>query len=312
MIHLFLIFSAALLSNAPAQAQSFLFDNNGQSTNGITFNQDDPQNQGSTVINQYDKKYKGYNPEEEEENTNGGSLIETGYTIHFVRSPDDANKVVNLRFQKNTGIQGCVNLSMPNVAMKTVGSNIVIEVPEVAATPDTSSFTPSHGCGGGAGAPQADIALSYDQLEEENIKSIMFQSGNAKDKYDVQLSENSIRLTPVQQTTFVPADIPGGLTHRFYDQDTLILSAPAANSNIDTQILNLAEDYGLTPAEPLLNAAGHYFFRDKTGGIKAKLSNKTSMKLDVIKIDDIFLGANGKYRVQKPIDVFVRIPGEYD
>lgn len=291
----------ALNSTQTASAQSFIGgdDEESVSTGG--------------AINQYDDKYKGITQQNEQAAANAAAedssptLIDANeQTIKLVRSRDDSEGVVNLQIQFPVSTQGCATTIIPPASLKKSQISMEVQIGALQTNIDTSIRNPQYECAGSGASPTINIPLATKSLHEEGIGEIVVKTPAGTEKFAIASTDTVFTMISKSGKT-------APLTHKFYNKNTIILRAPlAANApELSQKISALGQKYALTPL-PELSSKNSFYFSNDQDSLPVEIPTNSSIKLDTIEIDDIFIGANGTYTVAVPVDVFVALPGEQE
>lgn len=313
-----IIIAAALIVIAlPAHAQSFLTENLAlPGAAGAIQEQLTGQlgGQGASAVNQYDKKHKGGEQPAASGGGTGSLISSDDYNLYFVRHPNDSDGIATLRIESPVAVQGCATVTFPPATLEKRGPGLFITVQDPQVSVDKSIRHPHYQCQTSGGSPTLDIELNRDNLRDDGIRHITMESSGGKQKFDLHINNNSISLTATAAGAFSLASKPGGGTHHFYDSRIIMLQAPAIGDDpaLPAKINIIADKHNLSTPDHGQRQGNSFYFLDKTKSLSTRLTVESTIRLDTIEIDDIFMGADGPYTVKRKIDVFASRPGEFD
>jgi hypothetical protein len=287
--------SLLLLSFSPAlsQAQTFLNnENTGQSTNS------EEEEEGTGFVNQYDPKYRNMTSSQ-----NAGMMFMLGgyFTPYLSRHPEDSRGMLNLEMRDNAHIGSCVDRKVPEITVEQRDKALDITIKDTLLVLERDSKecnNPEY--------PGLTIPLDTRQLRADNVEEINIKGVDGTAKFKVLIDDTKFIMTD-------KADEENILTHTFFNEKTVILSAPSGRSlpEIEDKITALGYKHGFIKID-YEGKNGDFYFTDEGNLLAHNSDQKNNIKLDTIQIDDIFHGANGPYTVKRNVDVFARRPGQYD
>lgn len=159
-------------------------------------------------------------------------------------------------------------------------------------------------CKKGAQYSTADIPLDRKLIEDNGIEQIrlILDRGLGSDYYHVALDKDRLELTPRSQTVFKPGKSPANgqpvLTHWYYPENTVILTAPRPGQPQASLTGDFARANGLVTLESLLpgftppaGQNGRYYYVDGSGRIAAKLPDTGTLTVG----DGIYAQRPGLY-----------------
>jgi hypothetical protein len=312
-----LIVCAFLFAPAIAHAQDFI--------SGITGPEQSEEDKGPKVINQYSQRFK----KDFSAETKGNILPRHFFVMNFVQSPDADSDTATLRIASPLTLNGCVKLTPPVIESTDNGRTLRISVVPPVADVDRSVKHPHYDCKQGAFVAQADVSLSREDLEAQDVRQIAFKVDNITDYYLVELSPHELALTPRTMRAFKPRAVPGKLDSmrfRFYPDNTIVLSLPGSTAetpDVKTKLAAFAAGQGLNPlaetipafASPESQNASYknsFYYIDPSNNLTNDLAANENRKLGTIDIPADFKGPEGAYQVRNQLEVYARRPGLYD
>jgi hypothetical protein len=267
---------------------------------------------------QYDSKYH-HKPDTGEDAGPPPLLPQGEQFLYFIRTADTKNNEAILRLSTPASISGCVDVVPPRITLRRSAGTMAFKVEEGALALEKNVRYAHYQCNQNSHSASADITLNRDELLENNIKTLTFQSGSgAMDTYEVELSGNRLSLIPKTSYSFKPFEgstKADPLTYYFYPDNIVVLYVPGADKKADLskEIISLAQAKGLSPASyaPLNN--GHaVYFTDQQGTLSSSLAFDANAFVGTVKEPQTFQGPNGAYEQDKGVDVYAKRPGTLD
>ncbi len=163
------------------------------------------------------------------------------------------------------------------------------------------------------------IILSADELKRKNVRQIRFSNGNARDTYNVSVTQNAVRLTPESMIAFKAQNLQGPdktyIQYNFVDKSLLTLQVPMAEKGEDiTQaVRNLASKSAL---QPVLDRAGLdtsgtnnvFYFTDPNNRAAERIGADGYAEFGTINVMRPHDGPNGRTAMPTPLKVFLTRP----
>ncbi len=202
--------------------------------------------------------------------------------VSLLRQKDNSGEAM-LRLSTTVNMTGCAvihplrhDVEINNIYLDVVVKGYSVDFSAVPGNPNA--------CKKGSQYSTADIPLDRKLLEDNKIQQIrlVLDRGLGSDYYVVNLGKDRLDLTPRTQHIFKPGkSLAGGqivLSHWYYPENTLILSAPRPGAPQASITGDFARANGLTPLENLMpdfvtpaGYAGRYYYVDGTGTLAAKV-----------------------------------------
>ncbi len=172
--------------------------------------------------------------------------------VGLLRQNDPSGEAV-LHLSTAVNLSGCprVNPLRHDVQINDIYLDIVIK----GYTIDFRDMpqAPQYACKQDAQYATADIPIDRTLIESNKIQKIRLRldHGRGSDDYAVILNTNTMELIPQTQTIFKPMRAPRGgqlaLTHWYYPENTIILSAPSTPRGVrNAAVIEFARQSGLT------------------------------------------------------------------
>ena len=311
-LKLAIILSALALTAAPNDARA---QRGEQESNPFAMGQDEEE---TKAIWSYDEKYR---PEAFKKAPRGQTLLSNSqFTMHFARTESASPDEATLRFSQPSATSGCADIVMAPPEIMKQGSMMWVTLGAPMLAIDKSPRYDHDGCAGGSSVVQTDLVLNRSELLADKVKKITFRNDFGMDNYNVQITPSKITLIPESKTLFMAnTQIRGRdvLTHWFYPEGTIVLSAPGAEENGETyeQIKSLAMSKGLIPLQSLVKGFGEaatkdkFYFSDPAGNLSTGLDRNKGNVIGTIKKPETFYRANGPEQAFKNINVYAKLPG---
>ncbi len=267
---------------------------------------------------QYSNKYKS---KTRNSGVASGLLPEGQYHMYFVRTADTKSNEAVLRIVTPVSLNGCARVLPPKISARRDGARMSLKIENPAVILDKSARYAHYQCPQSANSTSADITLNRDELIENNIKTLTFQSlGGTSDSYILDVTDTELRLEPKTSFAFKPFLGSGKadpLSYNFYPDNMVVLHAPAApeSEDLGDKIAALARSKGLRP----VSSPGHsskngesFYFIDDPGTLAGSLTFDSSTRIGTVKGEETFQGADGPYQREKQVDVYAKRPGLLD
>lgn len=238
----------------------------------------------------------------------GALLAQDSYTLSFVRKNHTLDNTTYLRLTGVGGaINGCMTVQGPLHVTETRG--IFLWITLSPALLDIDKNSPNGRCAQTMKTPVTDIPIDITSIRENNITMIAFETSLGVERFKIEHTENSIRLTPsgsgiIRSAKPTPTN-PEPLSYVFYPENTLILYSPDAHPDQDIKeaLKTAAKKNGLSVEPDFLETQesdNRIYAIDTTGRFADSLDSDTSVSLGTISAQ------------RRNARVFARLPGLYE
>ena len=279
------------------------------------------------VIWNYDNKY---NPDAMKKAKGKDALLpNSSFSINFVRLPGLKPGEVALRFTQPLATNGCIkDIQMPEPTIFAAGPNMWITVGLPVIELDKSVRYAHYGCRQGQNIVQADAIINRDKLINNRVKYITLKNAFGIDKYNVDVGQYKIALTPQTSVLFKQNEHiknKDPLEYVFYPENALIVYVPLSDDRIYDQkdlmkeVKRLTIFQGLRPLKSVVKDFTNpnddpslFYYIDPSGEISGSIQGDELLMLGHIIVGETFYGPNGTYEKPRQLDVFARRPGLLD
>ena len=210
------------------------------------------------------------------------SYMPNTLTVSLLRQKDHSGEAL-LRLSTLANVTGCATVRPLRHDVEITNHYLDVIVKGYSIDFSGAPNNPNN-CKKGSQYSTADIPLDRKLIEDNGIEQIrlVLDRGLGSDYYTVTLGKDFLELTPSSQKIFKPGKAPSNgqlmLSHWYYPENTLILSAPRPGEPQASITGDFARAHGLMPLETLMpgftppsGQAARYYYVDGSGALAAKV-----------------------------------------
>ena len=209
-------------------------------------------------------------------------------------------------------VTGCFDISPIGYEATFVGDLYMdINVTSYNVTPIKTQNV-QYACNQGYRAATGLIVLSADDLRARRTRQIRFTNGQARDNYNIIMSNDSITLQPESMIVFKAKN--GNLSYGTNPMQIVALDVPMAKEGDDVAqaVRTLAAQKGLNPITDAQNLPkeikdmpNRFYFLDETGRYSEAMDEKGYLEIGMVPAPRTFVDENGRSQKNVPLKVFV-------
>lgn len=226
--------------------------------------------------------------------------------LSFVHHDFMEDDQAGLQMRVPDAVSGCFELSPIQFETSFIEGNFMdIEVKGYRRIP-IKTKNPAFDCNVGMQMVTTMIPISASDLKSRSIRELRLKIGSIEDIYTINISENSLTLTPERTTVFKPLGDQATITHSWGGGAPVALHIPMAEQDDDIAqaLQNFAYGKALFPIEGSQIDFNSYRFEDKSGETTSALSGQDYMELGTITVHRPYNGGQGLQRLPVALKVF--------
>ena len=238
------------------------------------------------------------------------------YNVTLARAPDLLPGQFIMRFVQPVSMTGCIEVIPMTYAIKKAGQRMEIKIEDPKIIEKELVFE-TH-CNEYVQEISGDVILNRDVFIDDGIQYLTLKSARGQNQYQVAVTEQYIRLIPKSEGVFKPYETRQNrapLTHWFYPEGVVILSAPAAQEDVTGQIRSLAMQKGFVEIETALSGfrapmktPNTLYMIDQSLQLSQNIKPGIQKPLGHVTVSETLIGPDGPYEGTKKIDVLARLP----
>jgi hypothetical protein len=296
----------------------------------------------SAIADSEDTEFDGIRDSVYEETFSASNPI-AGFSLMLSRQPEFLEPHALLTISggsgagtENASMTTCIKVSDFSHIEEYKDNKLTVTLTGIKYYQEDLPQDPHLKCNGNILQPKAEILITKENIENNNINQLVLKAGDAfSSNYKMNITDNYIMLeapTPGDPSSTANAPNFSGIFTAakpygtrnsmklwLYPEDTLILYMPGdsvESESIKNKLDSLAQKHGLEPLEnhiegftsPLFDKH-QYYYVDTKGNAASKIRENGPDLLDILHADTISYELEGDIPALKEVKVYARTPG---